>query len=116
MAVDDVNLRVRGSPFDPDGDGGETTTDPPVGDSDGGGDSGCSSGCGGCGGFGRLGRRFGLTIDNVLEMDIVTPDRHLRRVSPDNEPELYWALRGGGGQRFSQPVLELVVVERQEAP
>ncbi len=49
------------------------------------------------GGFGRLQRRFGLTIDNVLEMDIVTPDGKLRRVSAQNEPDLYWALRGGGG-------------------
>lgn len=49
------------------------------------------------GGFGRLGRRYGLTIDNVLEMDIVTPDGKIRRVGPHNEPDLYWALRGGGG-------------------
>ena len=49
------------------------------------------------GGFGRLQRKFGLTIDSVLEMDVVTPDGKLRRVSADNEPDLYWALRGGGG-------------------
>ena len=49
------------------------------------------------GGFGRLGRRFGLTIDNVLEMDIVTPDGRLRRVGPENDADLFWALRGGGG-------------------
>jgi len=49
------------------------------------------------GGFGRLGRRFGMTIDNVLEMDVVTPDGKLRRVGPNNDPDLYWALRGGGG-------------------
>jgi FAD/FMN-containing dehydrogenase len=49
------------------------------------------------GGFGRLGRRFGMSIDNVLEMDIVTPDGKLRRVGPDSDPDLYWALRGGGG-------------------
>jgi hypothetical protein len=49
------------------------------------------------GGFGRLGRRFGLSIDNVLEMDIVTPDGKLRSVGPQNDPDLYWALRGGGG-------------------
>ena len=49
------------------------------------------------GGFGRLQRKFGLTIDNVLEMDIVTPDGKFRRVGPKNEPDLYWALRGGGG-------------------
>jgi hypothetical protein len=49
------------------------------------------------GGFGRLGRRFGMTIDNVLEMDIVTPDGKLRRVGPQENADLYWALRGGGG-------------------
>lgn len=49
------------------------------------------------GGFGRLGRRFGLSIDNVLEMDIVTPDGRLRRVGPHDGTDLYWALRGGGG-------------------
>jgi hypothetical protein len=49
------------------------------------------------GGFGRLGRRFGLSIDNVLEMDVVTPDGKLRSVGPQNDPDLYWALRGGGG-------------------
>ncbi|MGB5722234.1 MAG: FAD-binding oxidoreductase, partial [Woeseiaceae bacterium] len=49
------------------------------------------------GGFGRLGRRFGLSIDNLLEMDIVTPDGQLRRAAPDENAELYWALRGGGG-------------------
>ena len=49
------------------------------------------------GGFGRLGRRFGMSIDNVLEMDVVTPDGKLRRVGPDSNPDLYWALRGGGG-------------------
>ena len=49
------------------------------------------------GGFGRLGRRFGMSIDNVLEMDVVTPDGEFRRVGPDTNPDLYWALRGGGG-------------------
>lgn len=49
------------------------------------------------GGFGRLARRFGLSIDNVLEMDVVTADGTLHRASPDHNPDLYWALRGGGG-------------------
>ena len=49
------------------------------------------------GGFGRLARRFGLSLDNVLELDIVTPDGQLRRAAPDENPDLYWALRGGGG-------------------
>lgn len=49
------------------------------------------------GGFGRLARRFGLSLDNVLELDVVTPDGQLRRAAPDENPDLYWALRGGGG-------------------
>ena len=38
-----------------------------------------------------------MSIDNVLEMDVVTPDGKLRRVGPNSDPDLYWALRGGGG-------------------
>jgi FAD/FMN-containing dehydrogenase len=49
------------------------------------------------GGFGRLARRFGLAIDNVLAFDVVTADGKLRRASADRNPDLYWALRGGGG-------------------
>jgi FAD/FMN-containing dehydrogenase len=49
------------------------------------------------GGFGRLNRKYGLTIDNVLGAEIVTADGQVREVSADNEPDLFWALRGGGG-------------------
>ena len=49
------------------------------------------------GGFGRLGRRFGLTLDNVLEVDIITADGELRRANKDENPDLLWAVRGGGG-------------------
>jgi FAD/FMN-containing dehydrogenase len=49
------------------------------------------------GGFGRLGRKFGLTIDNVLSADVVTADGQLRRASATENPDLFWALRGGGG-------------------
>jgi len=49
------------------------------------------------GGVGYLGRLHGLTIDNVLAADVVTADGELRRVDADHEPDLYWAIRGGGG-------------------
>ena len=48
-------------------------------------------------GFGRVARRFGLALDNVLSHDIVTADGKLLHASPDENPELYWGLRGGGG-------------------
>ncbi|MBT8108803.1 MAG: FAD-binding oxidoreductase [Gammaproteobacteria bacterium] len=49
------------------------------------------------GGFGRLNRKYGLTIDNMLGAEIVTADGQVRYVSADNEPDLFWAIRGGGG-------------------
>lgn len=49
------------------------------------------------GGFGRLGRRFGLSIDNVESMDVVTADGVLRRASADENADLFWGVRGGGG-------------------
>jgi FAD/FMN-containing dehydrogenase len=49
------------------------------------------------GGIGFLVRKHGLTIDDVLAAEIVTADGRLRRVDAQTEPELFWALRGGGG-------------------
>jgi FAD/FMN-containing dehydrogenase len=49
------------------------------------------------GGVGYLGRLHGLTIDNVLAADIVTADGQLRRVDANRERDLFWAIRGGGG-------------------
>lgn len=49
------------------------------------------------GGFGRLNRKFGLAVDNVLAVDIVTADGKMHTVSAENEPDLFWAVRGGGG-------------------
>ncbi|WP_225800923.1 FAD-binding oxidoreductase [Streptomyces sp. NK15101] len=49
------------------------------------------------GGIGYLVRKYGLTIDDLLAAEIVTADGALRRVDADNEPELFWAIRGGGG-------------------
>jgi FAD/FMN-containing dehydrogenase len=49
------------------------------------------------GGFGYLARRFGWTVDNLVEVEIVTADGAIRTANRDEHPELFWALRGGGG-------------------
>jgi FAD/FMN-containing dehydrogenase len=49
------------------------------------------------GGYGRLNRKYGLTIDNLVGATIVTADGQIRTISADNEPDLFWAIRGGGG-------------------
>jgi FAD/FMN-containing dehydrogenase len=49
------------------------------------------------GGLGHLMRRFGLTVDNLLAVDLVTADGGMLRVDAEVEPELFWGLRGGGG-------------------
>ena len=49
------------------------------------------------GGFGWLSRRFGLACDNLRSVELVTADGKVRRVSEHDEPDLFWAIRGGGG-------------------
>jgi FAD/FMN-containing dehydrogenase len=49
------------------------------------------------GGLGWLEGKFGLTCDNVLSFEIVTADGHVRHASGSENSDLYWALRGGGG-------------------
>jgi len=49
------------------------------------------------GGFGYLSRRFGWTVDDLEEVEIVTADGTLRRCSRTANTDLFWALRGGGG-------------------
>jgi len=49
------------------------------------------------GGFGWLTRKHGMTVDNLRSAEIVTMDGAIRRASPEEHPDLFWALRGGGG-------------------
>jgi FAD/FMN-containing dehydrogenase len=49
------------------------------------------------GGFGWLSRRYGMTVDNLLSADIVTADGELLHCSADEHEDLFWAIRGGGG-------------------
>lgn len=49
------------------------------------------------GGHGYLARKFGLTIDNLLEADLVLADGSFVTASPKEKEDLYWAIRGGGG-------------------
>jgi hypothetical protein len=49
------------------------------------------------GGFGRLNRKYGLTIDNLVSAELVTADGQVRMVNAEENPDLFWAIRGGGG-------------------
>jgi hypothetical protein len=49
------------------------------------------------GGVGYLGRKYGLTIDDLIAAEIVTADGAILEVDADHDPDLFWAIRGGGG-------------------
>ena len=49
------------------------------------------------GGIGYLSRGFGLSLDNLISADVVTADGHLRMCSETENEDLFWAIRGGGG-------------------
>jgi hypothetical protein len=67
------------------------------------------------GGMGWLGRRHGFACNLVRAIELVTADGEERRVDADNEPDLFWALRGGGGAYAIVTALELDLLPVSEA-
>ncbi len=59
------------------------------------------------GGVSFLGRKYGLSASNVRAIEVVTADGQLRRADREHEPDLFWALRGGGGSFGIVTALEL---------
>jgi len=49
------------------------------------------------GGFGRIARRYGMAIDNLVSVDVVTADGKVVHASASENPDLFWGVRGGGG-------------------
>ena len=49
------------------------------------------------GGMGRLNRKYGLAVDNLRSAEIITADGQIRRASADENADLFWGIRGGGG-------------------
>jgi FAD/FMN-containing dehydrogenase len=67
------------------------------------------------GGLGWLSRRHGLASDHVRAFEIVTADGERRRVDAEHDPDLFWALRGGGGAGAIVTAFELELVPLREA-
>jgi FAD/FMN-containing dehydrogenase len=61
------------------------------------------------GGIGWLARRHGLACSSVLAVEAVTADGRIVRADPDSEPDLFWALRGGGGSFAIVTALEFAL-------
>ena len=68
--------------------------------------------CGGFtqgGGFGNFSKRFGSGAGNVLQLELITADGQLRTVNAYRDPDLYWALKGGGGGTFAVVVRQTLL-------
>ncbi|BCS26754.1 uncharacterized protein APUU_51465S [Aspergillus puulaauensis] len=62
---------------------------------------GLAGGYGQGGGHGVFGPSYGLMVDNAVEFDVVTADGKFRTINQCNDPDLFWAMRGGGGGAFA---------------
>jgi FAD/FMN-containing dehydrogenase len=66
------------------------------------------------GGLGWLARRYGLAANSVTAAEIVTPDGRMVRADADHEPDLFWAVRGGGGNVGVVTALEMTLYPVRE--
>jgi FAD/FMN-containing dehydrogenase len=66
------------------------------------------------GGMGWLARRHGMQTNSVTAIELVTADGRLRRVDAEHEPDLFWALRGGGGNFGVVTAIEFAVYPCEE--
>ena len=62
---------------------------------------GIAGGFGQGGGHGPLAPTWGLMVDNAVEFDVITADGKFRTINECNDPDLFWAMRGGGGGTFA---------------
>jgi hypothetical protein len=62
---------------------------------------GIAGGFGQGGGHGPLGPSYGLMVDQAIEFDVVTPDGQIRTINECTDPDLFWAMRGGGGGTYA---------------
>ena len=61
------------------------------------------------GGLSWLSRRYGLAASNVLSVEIVTADGSIRRIDAESDPDLFWAVRGGGGSFGAVTAIEFAL-------
>ena len=61
------------------------------------------------GGLSWLGRRYGLAASNVVSVEIVTADGRTRRIDAETDPDLFWAVRGGGGSFGAVTAIEFAL-------
>jgi FAD/FMN-containing dehydrogenase len=66
------------------------------------------------GGFGSFSKRYGLAAASLLEAEVVTADGKVRVVNAEQEPDLFWALKGGGGGTFG--VITRLTLATHELP
>lgn len=66
------------------------------------------------GGFGSWSKRYGTAAANLLEAEVVTADGNIRTVNACNDPDLFWALKGGGGGSFG--VITRLTMRTHELP